>query len=101
MSTLSLLILAAGEGTRMKSSLPKVLHEAAGKPLLAHVLDAAAVLKGAAAGVVVGRGADAVRERLSGRALAGRPLNFFIQRERRGSGHAVKSAAAWLKKRGG
>jgi bifunctional UDP-N-acetylglucosamine pyrophosphorylase/glucosamine-1-phosphate N-acetyltransferase len=96
MSNLSVLILAAGEGTRMKSALPKVLHEAAGKPLLAHVLDAASVLKNAAAGVVVGRGADEVRKRLPGHAMT-----FFFQKERRGSGHAVKTAAAWLKKRGG
>lgn len=96
MKSLNVLILAAGEGTRMKSALPKVLHSAAGKSLLEHVLDAAAPLQGAV-GVVLGRGSDQVKAR-----LAGRPgLNFFIQKERRGSGDAVKSAAAWMRRRGG
>jgi bifunctional UDP-N-acetylglucosamine pyrophosphorylase/glucosamine-1-phosphate N-acetyltransferase len=80
----------------MKSDLPKVLHVAAGKALLEHVLDAAAPLNGRA-GVVVGRGADAVRERLSTR----NDLVFFIQQQRRGSGDAVKPAARWLARRGG
>lgn len=96
MTELNVLILAAGEGTRMKSDLPKVLHVAAGKALLEHVLDAAAPLKGQA-GVVVGRGADLVRERLADRA----GLVFFIQKQRRGSGDAVKPAARWLARRGG
>lgn len=80
----------------MKSDLPKVLHVAAGKALLEHVLDASATLKGRA-GVVVGRGADTVRARLSERA----DLVFFIQKQRRGSGDAVKPAARWLARHGG
>ncbi len=96
MSNLSVLILAAGEGTRMKSAAPKVLHLAAGKPLLAHVLDAVSALKGAASGVVLGRSADEVKAR-----FAGRPLNYFFQKERRGSGHAVRTARTWLARRKG
>lgn len=95
MTQLNILVLAAGEGTRMKSLRPKVLHEAAGKALVEHVLDAASVLNGAA-GVVLGKGADQVKARLAGRGAV-----FFLQKERRGSGDAVKPAASWLKKRGG
>ncbi|HRY29472.1 MAG TPA: bifunctional UDP-N-acetylglucosamine diphosphorylase/glucosamine-1-phosphate N-acetyltransferase GlmU [Elusimicrobiota bacterium] len=94
MTVPAVLVLAAGEGTRMKSSLPKVLHEAAGEPLLEHVFRAAAPLRGPV-GVVVGHGAERVRERYAGRCL------FFLQKRRLGSGDAVKSAAAWLKRRGG
>ncbi len=79
----------------MKSDLPKVLHRAAGKTLLEHVLDAAAALR-APVGVVLGRGADKVQKTLRGRAL-----KFFRQRKRRGSGDAVVPAARWLAKRGG
>ncbi|MGQ0645319.1 MAG: bifunctional UDP-N-acetylglucosamine diphosphorylase/glucosamine-1-phosphate N-acetyltransferase GlmU [Elusimicrobiota bacterium] len=86
--------MAAGEGTRMKSGLPKVLHEAAGDTLLGHVVRAASALRGPV-GIVVGRGAEAVRKKL------GPSYKFFTQRERRGSGHAVMSAAAWLKRSGG
>ena len=96
MSNLSVLILAAGEGTRMKSAAPKVLHEAAGKTLLAHVLDAASSLKGSATGVVLGRGAEDVKAR-----LAGRRLTYFFQKERRGSGHAAGTARSWLARRKG
>jgi len=85
-----ILILAAGEGTRMKSDLPKVLHEAAGDALLGYVLRAVAPLKGDV-GLVVGRGADLVRRRYP------KGFRFFLQKERRGSGHAVKTATRWLK----
>src|SRR5262245_57025626 len=80
----------------MKSAMPKVLHQAAGKSLLEHVMDAAAPLNGDF-GVVLGRGADQVKETLSRR----RRLTFFLQKQRLGSGHAVKPAAAWLRRRGG
>lgn len=80
----------------MKSDLPKVLHSVAGKALVEHVLDAVAPL-GGAVGVVLGRGAETVKERLSVRP----GLSFFIQKERRGSGDAVRPAARWLAKRGG
>jgi bifunctional UDP-N-acetylglucosamine pyrophosphorylase / glucosamine-1-phosphate N-acetyltransferase len=83
------LILAAGEGTRMKSDLPKVLHEAAGDSLVGHVIRAARTLR-SPIGLVVGRGADQVRERL------GPGFRYFVQKRRLGSGHAVMSASAWL-----
>ena len=77
------LILAAGKGTRLKSRRPKVLHEAAGRPLLAFSLDAARRAGAARRLVVVGHGADAVRERFAGEA------EFVLQAEQRGTGHAV------------
>jgi bifunctional UDP-N-acetylglucosamine pyrophosphorylase/glucosamine-1-phosphate N-acetyltransferase len=88
--TLRALVLAAGDGTRMKSSLPKVLHAAAGRSLLGHVLAAVAPLT-RRVGVVVGRGAAEVEEQ------CGAPgIRFFSQRERRGSGHAARTAGRWL-----
>jgi bifunctional UDP-N-acetylglucosamine pyrophosphorylase/glucosamine-1-phosphate N-acetyltransferase len=96
LTSLSVLILAAGEGTRMKSDLPKVLHSVAGKTLVEHVLDAVLSLKGGV-GLVLGRGADRVKDRLAVR----KNLLFFIQKERRGSGDAVRPAAGWLARRGG
>lgn len=83
-------ILAAGKGTRMKSKLPKVLHKAAGKPMLQHVLDAA---KGAGAKrniVVVGFGGEQVKEAMGDQA------EFVVQTEQLGTGHAVKQAKPLL-----
>lgn len=87
MSDLAVVVLAAGRGTRMGSSLPKVLHEAAGRPLLEHVLLAAAPLRARHTVVVVGYGADEVRER-----LAGWDVDFVEQREQLGTGHALLQA---------
>lgn len=84
-------ILAAGKGTRMKSKLPKVLHKAAGKPMLQHVLDAA---KGAGAKrniVVVGFGGEMVKEAMGDQA------EFVVQAEQLGTGHAVRQTEALLK----
>jgi bifunctional UDP-N-acetylglucosamine pyrophosphorylase/glucosamine-1-phosphate N-acetyltransferase len=94
---LNVVILAAGQGKRMKSARPKVLHEVAGRPMLAHVIDTAVAL-GRAAGaaarviVVVGHGADAVRSAFSDRA----GLQFVVQSPQLGTGHAVQQAAALL-----
>lgn len=77
-------ILAAGQGTRMKSRLPKVLHEAAGRPLLSHVLAAVAPLKPVRTLVVIGPGAELVRRR-----FAAAELSFVTQHRRRGTGHAL------------
>jgi len=87
-STLAV-VLAAGEGTRMKSARPKVLHEVAGRSLLAHALGGvrAAGLTGAA--VVVGPGHDTVAAE-AGRVLPG--ARTFVQTERRGTAHAVLQA---------
>jgi bifunctional UDP-N-acetylglucosamine pyrophosphorylase/glucosamine-1-phosphate N-acetyltransferase len=86
-------ILAAGEGKRMKSSLPKVLHPLLGRTLLGHVLDAATTALGGQDStlVVVGHGADQVREHLTGIAPAARPV---LQAEQHGTGHAVRVALA-------
>ena len=61
---LSVVILAAGQGKRMKSPLPKVLQPLAGRPLLAHVIDVAQSLEPAEVSVVYGHGGDMVREAL-------------------------------------
>ena len=81
-------VLAAGKGTRMKSALPKVLHEAAGRPLLAWVLDAARAAGCARLLVVVGHGAEEVEAR-----LAAPDITWVLQAEQRGTGHALAQAA--------
>src|SRR5690349_8982619 len=82
-------VLAAGEGTRMRSSLPKVLHPVAGQPLLAHVLDAAPKGAGASLAVVIGPDHKAVADEV----VRIRPdAATFIQRERLGTAHAVLAA---------
>jgi bifunctional UDP-N-acetylglucosamine pyrophosphorylase / glucosamine-1-phosphate N-acetyltransferase len=81
-------VLAAGKGTRMKSGLPKVLHRAAGLPLLDHVLRAAATLEPASVVIVVGHQADSVREAL-GKRLG---LSFALQTPQLGTGHALLQA---------
>ncbi|MEZ5568449.1 MAG: bifunctional UDP-N-acetylglucosamine diphosphorylase/glucosamine-1-phosphate N-acetyltransferase GlmU [Halioglobus sp.] len=84
---LEVVILAAGQGTRMKSELPKVLHPVGGRPLLAHVISTAQLLEPAALHVVIGHGAELVQE-----ALADCPINWVLQEERLGTGHAVAQA---------
>ncbi|MFO1393905.1 MAG: bifunctional UDP-N-acetylglucosamine diphosphorylase/glucosamine-1-phosphate N-acetyltransferase GlmU [Steroidobacteraceae bacterium] len=85
--TLSVVILAAGQGKRMKSDLPKVLQPLAGKPLLAHVLDTARVLEAAATYVVYGYGGDKVPA-----AFPGVDVHWVLQAEQHGTGHAVAQA---------
>ena len=81
---LSIIILAAGQGTRMKSNRPKVLHHLAGKPMLQHVVDTSRVLDPDQIIVVVGHKADLVKEVMSGQALT-----FIEQNQLLGTGHAV------------
>ena len=83
------IVLAAGEGTRMASARPKVLHAVAGKSLLAHVLDAVAKSGVTACAVVIGPGQHEVAAEAR-RALPGAVI--FIQGERRGTAHAVLAA---------
>jgi bifunctional UDP-N-acetylglucosamine pyrophosphorylase / glucosamine-1-phosphate N-acetyltransferase len=84
-------ILAAGKGTRMKSSLPKVLHEAAGRPLLAWVIDAARAAGCQRILVVVGHGAERIRELIA--AMGDQTdLGWVLQAEQRGTGHALAQA---------
>ena len=80
-------ILAAGEGKRMKSRLPKVLHAVAGIPLLEHVLRTAQGLEPAAIHVVIGHGSEQVQQ-----ALAHFDINWVVQEQQLGTGHAVLQA---------
>ena len=84
---LHVVILAAGRGTRMRSSQPKVLQLLGGRPMLAHVLDTAQALSPAATHVVVGHGADVVESRFASAAV-----QWVLQAEQRGTGHAVQQA---------
>ncbi len=86
---LAVVVLAAGLGTRMKSRRPKVLHALAGKPMIAHLLDAVAELKPAKAVCVIGPEMDAVAKAVS-------PHPVAVQEERQGTGHAVLAARAAL-----
>jgi bifunctional UDP-N-acetylglucosamine pyrophosphorylase/glucosamine-1-phosphate N-acetyltransferase len=84
---LHIVILAAGEGTRMKSSLPKVLQTLGGRPMLWHLLETSMELRPEQVHVVVGSGAEQVKQ-----ACADYDVNWVIQQERRGTGHAVMQA---------
>ena len=80
-------ILAAGKGTRMKSDKPKVLHEVLYKPMVQHVVDELKKVGVSKTIVVVGHGADEVKE-----ALAGQNVEFALQAQQLGTGHAVLQA---------
>jgi len=86
-SNLEVVILAAGQGTRMRSALPKVLHELAGKALVHHVINTAQLLKAKRIHTVIGHGAELVRER-----LGELPTHWALQLEQLGTGHAVAQA---------
>jgi bifunctional UDP-N-acetylglucosamine pyrophosphorylase/glucosamine-1-phosphate N-acetyltransferase len=87
MSPLHVVILAAGQGSRMKSSLPKVLHPVAGKAMLHHVVDTAKQLGAEKIHTVIGHGADQVRA-----SLEDDSVNWVLQTEQLGTGHAVAQA---------
>jgi bifunctional UDP-N-acetylglucosamine pyrophosphorylase/glucosamine-1-phosphate N-acetyltransferase len=89
--SLGVAILAAGQGTRMRSRLPKVLHPLAGRPLLAHVLAAAHALGAERVCVVYGHGGEAVPS-----ALAGADCTWVEQAEQHGTGHALMQAMPQL-----
>ena len=89
--TIDIIILAAGKGTRMKSSLPKVLHCLAGKPLLQHVVDMAADIPKSNIIVVTGHGSNDVKTTVPGDCL-----HYVHQSEQRGTGHAVQVAVSSL-----
>lgn len=84
---LEVIILGAGKGTRMRSSLPKVLHSLAGKPLIHHVIETARQLGAANIHVVVGHDADAVES-----AVSADDVSCHRQADQLGTGHAVKQA---------
>lgn len=85
--SVDVVILAAGQGSRMKSSLPKVLHAVGGKPMVQHVIDSAMSLPEAKVHVVVGHGAELVKAELEGQSVS-----FALQAEQLGTGHAVAQA---------
>lgn len=87
MQELDIVILAAGKGTRMRSQTPKVLHNLAGKPMVQHVLETASGLQPDRTHVVIGHGADQLRE-----ALTDKAVQFAVQAEQKGTGHAVAQA---------
>src|ERR1700761_9618052 len=92
-ATFAIVILAAGKGTRLKSRRPKVLHEIGGKPLLAHVVAAAAkVVPPENIFAIIGHEADKVRA-----ALESTGIGFVLQREQRGTGHAMMEAQSALR----
>jgi bifunctional UDP-N-acetylglucosamine pyrophosphorylase/glucosamine-1-phosphate N-acetyltransferase len=88
---LDVIVLAAGQGKRMRSDLPKVLHPIGGRPLLAHVLDTARALAPRKTVVVHGHGAEQVRA-----AFAQAPVEWVLQADQLGTGHAVQQAMAQL-----
>lgn len=89
---LAVVILAAGKGTRMKSELPKVLHELAGRPLLGHVLALADALEARRKVAVIGYKADLVRQAFARRD----DLLYAVQEPQLGTGHALMAAAPAL-----
>ncbi len=90
---LEIVVLAAGQGTRMRSALPKVLHPIAGQPMLAHALDTALSLSPARIHLVVGHEATSVRAAIEAEArFSNVPLNWVTQAEQKGTAHAVAQA---------
>lgn len=90
------LILAAGQGTRIKSDLPKVLHKACGKEMVNHVIDTLRKADIADINVIIGKGSELVKERTSSR-----EVSYSLQAEQLGTGHAVKCATDFLKDKKG
>ena len=90
-SAMSVVILAAGKGTRMYSDLPKVLHTLAGKPMVQHVIDAADELGSSQIHLVYGHGGDLLKQ-----TLGESSLNWVLQSEQLGTGHAMQQAAPFF-----
>jgi bifunctional UDP-N-acetylglucosamine pyrophosphorylase/glucosamine-1-phosphate N-acetyltransferase len=88
-------IMAAGEGTRMKSAKPKVLHEVCGYPIIDYVVDAVREASGSSPVLIVGHGAQEIRNHLQER------VRYVHQQERLGTGHAVMMAREYLEKASG
>ncbi|TDQ57597.1 UDP-N-acetylglucosamine pyrophosphorylase /glucosamine-1-phosphate N-acetyltransferase [Mesocricetibacter intestinalis] len=91
MTKLSVVILAAGKGTRMYSDLPKVLHPIAGKAMVKHVIDTANALNAQHIHLIYGHGADLLKKH-----LADESLNWVFQAEQLGTGHAMQQAAPFF-----
>jgi len=87
----SLVVLAAGKGSRMKSDLPKVLHKLMGEPLLEHALETADKLAPERLVVVIGHGREKILEQFADRKFAGnKKITWAVQEEQLGTGHAAK-----------
>lgn len=96
MGKVKAVILAAGKGTRMKSDLPKVIHEALGKPMVEYSIEAAHEAGAELSDIclVVGHGAEQVKK------VVGDKVNYVVQEEQLGTGHAVKCAEKFIGKDG-
>ena len=90
------LILAAGQGTRIKSNLPKVLHKVCGKEMVNHVIDTMRTAKIDDINVIIGKGAELVKN-----STMSRNVSYSLQEEQLGTGHAVKCAIEFLKDKKG
>ncbi|RZL03988.1 MAG: UDP-N-acetylglucosamine diphosphorylase/glucosamine-1-phosphate N-acetyltransferase [Rubrivivax sp.] len=93
--SLSIVIMAAGKGTRMKSAHPKVLHKIAGRPMLSHVISTTSTLGATQQIVITGHGAEQVESTMR-LAFTGQPLSFVRQEPQLGTGHAVQQAVPVL-----
>ena len=91
-TNITVIVLAAGQGKRMRSELPKVLHPLAGRPLLSHVLESSQALRAREIRVVHGHGGEQVKQAFSNQAVV-----WIRQAEQRGTGHAVKQAMPGIK----
>ncbi|MFT2089718.1 bifunctional UDP-N-acetylglucosamine diphosphorylase/glucosamine-1-phosphate N-acetyltransferase GlmU [Paraglaciecola sp. 2405UD69-4] len=89
--TFSVVVLAAGKGTRMKSSLPKVLHPIGGKPMVQHIIDTVNGLGASNIHLIYGHGAEQLKSQLSHN-----KLSWCLQSEQLGTGHAVQQAAPYI-----
>lgn len=92
--SLHIVILAAGQGSRMKSDLPKVLHKVAGKPMLQHVVDTVSKLNVTGINIIIGHGSEQVRTTING------DINWCYQTEQLGTGHAVAQALSSIPEEG-
>jgi bifunctional UDP-N-acetylglucosamine pyrophosphorylase/glucosamine-1-phosphate N-acetyltransferase len=92
MAAIDVVIMAAGKGTRMKSSMPKVLHRLGGRALVQHVIDSARHLSARHIIAITGHGAEQVEAALAGQA----GLRFARQMPQLGTGHAVQQAMPLL-----
>lgn len=92
-NSITVVILAAGKGTRMCSDLPKILHPLAGKPMLQHVIDSATELNAQNIHLVYGHGGTLLKKNLNNE-----KLNWILQEEQRGTGHALQQAIPYFSK---
>lgn len=90
-TALSIVILAAGKGTRMYSDLPKVLHKIAGKPMVKHVIDTVRAINAKHIHLVYGHGGEMMQN-----LLADEPVNWILQEEQLGTGHAMQQASPFF-----